>query len=76
MIRVLLVDDDALVRSGLRMMLAGAANLEVVAEADDGRHVLGRLCHAAAVCGVAIAATDCRVSRAAAAAATSGGQSP
>ncbi|MEA2155462.1 MAG: hypothetical protein QOE11_1602 [Solirubrobacteraceae bacterium] len=41
MIRVLLVDDDALVRSGLRMMLAGAANLEVVAEADDGRHVLG-----------------------------------
>jgi len=40
MIRVLLVDDDALVRSGLRLMLAGAANLEVVAEADDGRHVL------------------------------------
>ena len=34
MIRVLLVDDDALVRSGLRMMLAGAANLDVVAEAD------------------------------------------
>jgi YesN/AraC family two-component response regulator len=33
MIRVLLVDDDALVRSGLRMMLAGAANLDVVAEA-------------------------------------------
>src|ERR1700704_642084 len=41
MIRVLLVDDDALVRSGLRMMLAGAADLEVVAEADDGRQVLG-----------------------------------
>lgn len=41
MIRVLLVDDDALVRSGLRMMLAGAATLEVVAEADDGREVLG-----------------------------------
>jgi DNA-binding NarL/FixJ family response regulator len=41
MIRVLLVDDDALVRSGLRLMLAGAASLEVVAEADDGRHVLG-----------------------------------
>jgi DNA-binding NarL/FixJ family response regulator len=41
MIRVLLVDDDPLVRSGLRMMLAGAANLEVVAEADDGRQVLG-----------------------------------
>jgi DNA-binding NarL/FixJ family response regulator len=41
MIRVLLVDDDALVRSGLRMMLAGAESLEVVAEAADGREVLG-----------------------------------
>jgi DNA-binding NarL/FixJ family response regulator len=41
MIRVLLVDDDALVRSGLRMMLAGATNLDVVAEATDGREVLG-----------------------------------
>ena len=41
MIRVLLVDDDALVRSGLRIMLAGAANLDVVAEATDGREVLG-----------------------------------
>jgi DNA-binding NarL/FixJ family response regulator len=40
MIRVLLVDDDALVRSGLRMMLAGAAGIEVVGEADDGRGVL------------------------------------
>jgi DNA-binding NarL/FixJ family response regulator len=41
MIRVLLVDDDALVRSGLRMMLTGAPSLEVVAEATDGREVLG-----------------------------------
>ncbi len=41
MIRVLLVDDDPLVRSGLRMMLAGAPELEVVAEAGDGREVLG-----------------------------------
>ena len=40
MIRVLLVDDDALVRSGLRMMLAGAAGIEVVGEAEDGREVL------------------------------------
>jgi DNA-binding NarL/FixJ family response regulator len=39
-IRVLLVDDDALVRSGLRMMLAGAGQLEVVGEAEDGRGVL------------------------------------
>jgi DNA-binding NarL/FixJ family response regulator len=41
MIRVLLVDDDALVRSGLRMMLAGAESLEVVGEAAGGREVLG-----------------------------------
>jgi DNA-binding NarL/FixJ family response regulator len=39
-IRVLLVDDDPLVRSGLRMLLAGADALEVVGEADDGRGVL------------------------------------
>jgi DNA-binding NarL/FixJ family response regulator len=39
-IRVLLVDDDALVRSGLRMMLAGAPGIDVVGEADDGRGVL------------------------------------
>jgi len=39
-IRVLLVDDDALVRSGLRMMLAGAEGLEVVGEAEDGGGVL------------------------------------
>ena len=42
-IRVLLVDDDALVRSGLRMMLAGAGAIEVVGEADDGRGVLGAI---------------------------------
>ncbi|MDA0139927.1 response regulator transcription factor [Solirubrobacter sp. CPCC 204708] len=40
MIRVLLVDDDALVRSGLRMMLAGAPQIDVVGETDDGRGVL------------------------------------
>jgi DNA-binding NarL/FixJ family response regulator len=40
-IRVVLVDDDALVRSGLRMMLAGAEGIEVVGEADDGRGALG-----------------------------------
>jgi DNA-binding NarL/FixJ family response regulator len=40
MTRVLLVDDDALVRSGLRMMLAGADGIEVVGEAGDGREVL------------------------------------
>ncbi len=42
-IRVLLVDDDPLVRSGLRMMLAGAEQVEVVGEADDGRGVLAAI---------------------------------
>src|ERR1700761_6088535 len=39
-LRVLLVDDDDLVRAGLTMMLAGAAGVKVVGEADDGRGVL------------------------------------
>src|SRR5262249_58880063 len=39
-VRVLIVDDDALVRSGLRMMLAGAESLRVVGEVDDGSRVL------------------------------------
>jgi DNA-binding NarL/FixJ family response regulator len=38
-IRVLIVDDDALVRTGLSMMLAGAEDLQIVAEADDGDKV-------------------------------------
>jgi DNA-binding NarL/FixJ family response regulator len=42
-IRVLLVDDDALVRSGLRIMLAGVEGIAVVGEADDGRAVLGAI---------------------------------
>jgi DNA-binding NarL/FixJ family response regulator len=33
---VLLVDDDALVRAGLRMILSSAEDLELVGEADDG----------------------------------------
>jgi DNA-binding NarL/FixJ family response regulator len=40
-IRVLIVDDDALVRSGLRMMLSGSERVDVVAEAQDGSEVLG-----------------------------------
>ena len=39
-IRVLIVDDDAMVRSGLTMMLSGAPQIEVVGEASDGRGVL------------------------------------
>jgi DNA-binding NarL/FixJ family response regulator len=39
-IRVLLVDDDALVLSGLKLMLGGAEQVAVVGEAHDGRGVL------------------------------------
>ncbi|MFI7104202.1 response regulator [Streptomyces sp. NPDC050161] len=39
MIRVLLVDDDALVRAGLKMMLRGADGIEIVGEAADGTDV-------------------------------------
>jgi DNA-binding NarL/FixJ family response regulator len=38
-IRVLIVDDDALVRAGLSMMLAGTDDIRVVAEAADGSEV-------------------------------------
>ncbi|SDY77369.1 two component transcriptional regulator, LuxR family [Asanoa ishikariensis] len=38
-VRVLLVDDDALVRAGLRLMLGGADDIEVVGEAVDGSSV-------------------------------------
>ncbi|MET7282193.1 response regulator transcription factor [Kribbella sp. NPDC005582] len=36
MTRLLIVDDEALVRAGLRMILESDGELEVVAEADDG----------------------------------------
>jgi len=36
-IRLLIVDDDPLVRSGLALILGGAASLEVVAQAANGR---------------------------------------
>lgn len=39
--RVLLVDDDPLVRTGLRMMLAGAGDVEVAGEVGDGAEVAG-----------------------------------
>ena len=36
-IRVLLTDDDPLVRSGLALMLGGSSELQIVGEAGDGR---------------------------------------
>jgi len=38
-IRVLVVDDDALVRAGLTMLLAGVDDIEIVGEAADGSEV-------------------------------------
>nr|WP_306207916.1 response regulator transcription factor [Actinoplanes sp. RD1] len=37
--RVVIADDDALVRAGLSMILSGAADVEVVGEAADGSEV-------------------------------------
>ena len=42
MIRVLIVDDQALVRGGLRMILDAQSDLEVVGEAADGREALAQ----------------------------------
>lgn len=39
-IRVAIVDDDALVRAGLRMILGGDPSIEIVGEAADGRGAL------------------------------------
>ena len=36
--RVVIVDDDPLVRAGLSMILGGSRTITVVAEADDGEH--------------------------------------
>ena len=40
-VRVLIVDDDALVRAGLSMILNGADDLRVVGQASDGSEVPG-----------------------------------
>jgi DNA-binding NarL/FixJ family response regulator len=40
MIRVLLADDHSIVRAGLRRIIEESADIEVVAEADDGREAI------------------------------------
>lgn len=42
-IRVMLVDDHGIVREGLRAMLALSADIQVVAEAGDGREAIDRI---------------------------------
>jgi DNA-binding NarL/FixJ family response regulator len=42
-VRVLLVDDDDLMRAGLRSVLSSDATVEVVGEAGDGRAAVGRV---------------------------------
>ena len=41
-IRVLIVDDHAIVRDGIRSLLATEPNIEVVGEADNGRDAVSR----------------------------------
>ncbi|HET9287879.1 MAG TPA: response regulator transcription factor [Gaiella sp.] len=42
--RVLIVDDDALMRAGLRAILSSDESVEVVEEAEDGRAAVDRVC--------------------------------
>jgi DNA-binding NarL/FixJ family response regulator len=42
-IRVLLADDDALVRAGLALILGGSPSIEVVGEAQDGAEAAARI---------------------------------
>jgi len=42
-IRILLVDDQALVRAGFRMILDAEAEMEVVGEAADGREAIDQV---------------------------------
>ncbi len=45
MIRVLIIDDHPIVRTGIRSLLAGASDIEVVGEAGDGEEGLEQALH-------------------------------
>ncbi|MCU1396886.1 MAG: two component transcriptional regulator, LuxR family [Ilumatobacteraceae bacterium] len=59
MTRVLIIDDEALVRAGLRMILESADDIDVVGEADDGADALG----AVARCAPDVVLMDIRMPR-------------
>ena len=42
-VRVLIVDDDALVRSGLRMLLSGSEDIHIVGEAANGAEAVAKV---------------------------------
>ncbi|MDF2710363.1 response regulator transcription factor [Nonomuraea muscovyensis] len=58
-IRVLIVDDDALVRAGLAMILGGTADFSVVGEAADGADVVA----AVDACAPEVVLMDIRMPR-------------
>jgi DNA-binding NarL/FixJ family response regulator len=45
-VRVMVVDDDALIRKGLHAVLSGDERIEIVEEAEDGRRAVQRARHA------------------------------
>jgi DNA-binding NarL/FixJ family response regulator len=45
LIRILLADDQALIRSGIRSLLEAEDDIEVVAEAADGQHAVALAAH-------------------------------
>jgi DNA-binding NarL/FixJ family response regulator len=59
MTRVFLVDDQALVRAGLRMVIDSQPDMKVVGEAEDGREALDRI----AVTTVDVVLMDVRMPR-------------